>query len=174
MQDDVGREAGGEQVAGQDQVDVELEAGVVEDDVDAALLIAGFLGSEQQIEGGGEVVDEDVLLGCLPRLGALELLDVLVGQVGEEGQVGRVAPEADLAHLHEEDLFGLLVDWAVLSGFGLADLGDQVLVTGGQLEDGRARGPEGLDLLAGEDVVVLPVRREAEGGAYPSMLEKVV
>lgn len=46
-----------------------------------------------------------------------------------------------------------------------AELGDQILVAGGELEDGGAGGAEGLYLLAGEDVVVLPVVGELEEGA---------
>lgn len=46
-----------------------------------------------------------------------------------------------------------------------AELGDEVLVAGGELDDGGAGGAEGLDLLAGEDVVVLPVGGEGEGSA---------
>lgn len=108
-EDDVGGEPGGEEVPREDEVDEELEAGVIEDDVDAAMGLAAGGGLEvfEGGEGVGEVVDDDVGLGGFAGLRALQLLDVVVGKVREEGEVGRVAPEADLAHFVEEEGFGL-------------------------------------------------------------------
>lgn len=54
-----------------------------------------------------QVVDEDVLLGGLARLGALQLLDVGVGERRQQRQVRRVAPEADLGDLGEDERCGL-------------------------------------------------------------------
>lgn len=166
-QDDLGGEARRQQVAGEDEVDVQLEARVVEDEVDAARLLPLGLGLLEQLVGLRQVVDEDVLLGGLAGLAALQLLDVLVGHVGEQGQVGGVAPQADLEDLGEEQLLGGLVLGGGLVG---AHLADEVLVAGGELEDGAARGAERVHLLAVEDVVVLPVLGGGEEGADASSL----
>lgn len=161
VEDDVGGEAGGQQVAGEDEVDVELEAGVVEDDVDPAFGLALGLGLLEGVKGAGEVVDQDVLLGGLAGLGALELLDVLVGQGGEEGQVGGVAPEADLAHFGEEEPLSVFVVGDLLVG---PEVLDEFFVSRGEFEDGWPGRAESVDLLAVKDVVVLPVCRLAEEG----------
>lgn len=44
------------------------------------------------------------------------------------------------------------------------ELGHQVLVSGGELEDGGAGGAEGGGFLAGEYIVVFPVAGQGEGG----------
>lgn len=140
VEDDSGCEAGGEEVAGEDEVDEELEAGVVEDDVDAAILIlAVTAGLVQDVEGGVEVVDEDILLRGLAGFRALELLDVFVGEGGEEGEVSGIAPEADLAHLGKEDAVGLLDLLRGLALRALACFLGQFLVSCGEFEDGGAR-----------------------------------
>ena len=162
-QDNLGGQAGGEQESGQDEVDVELEAGVVEDKVDATLRLALIASLLEQLVGLREVVDENVLLSLLAGLGTLQLLDVLVGHVGEERKVGGVAPEANLKHLGEKCLLGLNVVGGIL--IGLERL-DKLPVARGQLENSLARGAEGVDLLAGKDVITLPVLGEAEEGAY--------
>ena len=106
VEDDVGREAGFQQVAGEDEVDEELEAGVVEHDVDAAVFLAAALGVLQHLESRGEVVCDDLVLVRLARLGALEFLHLFEAEVHEQGEVGGVAPEADFAHFDEEGFFG--------------------------------------------------------------------
>lgn len=166
VEDDGGCEAGGEEVAGEDEVDEELEAGVVEDDVDAAVLVlAVATGLVQDVEGGVEVIDEDVLLRGLAGFGTLELLDVFVGEGSEEGEVGGVTPEADLAHLGEEDTVGLLDLLWGLAVCALTGLLGQFLVSCGEFEDGGPGGLEGGHLLAGEHVIALPVLGEGEEGA---------
>lgn len=166
MQHDERREPGREEVPGEDEVDVELEARVVEDDIHPPLFLTLALRLFENRVGGAEVVDQDVLLGRLPRLGPLQLLDVFVRQAREEREVGRVSPETDLAHLGKQQPLRLVVVVArpVLVGFHLHD---EILVARRELEDGGARGAEGVDLLAGEDVVALPVCREAERRAHP-------
>lgn len=98
-----------QKVPRKDEVDEELEAGVVQHDVHAPLaVLPGLARITQNVVGGVRVVDDDVLLRGLARLRALQLLDVLVGEIGEERQVSGVAPKADLAHLREQYPLGLL------------------------------------------------------------------
>lgn len=125
VQDDVGRQAGGQKVSSENEVDVELESGVVEHDIDAALSLALGLGLLQELVDGGEVVDNNVLLGRLAGLGALQLLNVFVRQARQERQVGGVTPEADFAHFGEEQLLGGLVLGGALV---LVELLDELLV----------------------------------------------
>ena len=47
---------------------------------------------------------------------------------------------------------------------------NKLLVLGSQFQDGGARGFEGGELLAGEDVVIAPVVGEGKGRAYASIL----
>lgn len=89
----------------------------------------------------------------------MQFLDVIVCQTREQGEISRVTPEADLAHLHEQDLFCLLVDTVVLV---VPHLCNEVLVSVGQLDDSWPRGAECLDLEARKDIVVLPVLGQAE------------
>lgn len=166
MQDDVCCQTGGEEVTSEDEVNVQLESSVVEDDVDAALSLALGLGLLQQLVHSGEVVGDDVLLRSLAGLGALQLLDVLVRQARQQGQVSRVAPQANLAHLSEEKLLGGLVVGGALVA---TDLLDNILVLGGKLDDCGARRAEGADLLAGEDIVALPVSGLGKVGADASV-----
>lgn len=49
-----------------------------------------------------------------------------------------------------------------------ADLLDDVGVSGGKLYDGVARGSESISLLAGEEIVALPVVGQGEEGAEAS------
>lgn len=170
MQHDERREPRREEVPGEDEVDVELEARIVEDDIHPALPLPLAPRLLQNRVGGSEVVDQDVLLGGLPRLGSLQLLDVLVRQAREQREVSRVAPETDLAHLGEQQPLGLVMLVVVAAprpALVSLHLRDDILVARRELEDGGARGAEGVDLLPGEDVVALPVRREAEGRAEP-------
>ncbi len=121
VQDDAGREPSGQEVRGEEQVDEELEAGVVEDDVDAAVAGGGALrgGGGEDVVGGGQVVGEDGAFGGFAGGGGLECLDVGVGQGGQEGEVGGVAPEADFGHFEEEGLCGLGgVGWGAGGGGG--------------------------------------------------------
>ena len=67
MEDDGCSETRSDEVPGEDEVDEELEAGVVEDNVYAAVFLAGFLCSSQDAEGLVKVVDEDVFLRVLAR-----------------------------------------------------------------------------------------------------------
>lgn len=136
VEDHDGGESRREEITRQDEVHVELETGVVQDDVHPPLLFAFLLGLEEQIVCGGEVVDKDVLFRCLASLGALQFLDILVGQAGQEGEVGGVAPEADLAHFHEQEPIRFLV--GSLS-FVILQFLDQVLVSSGELEHRRSR-----------------------------------
>jgi hypothetical protein len=155
-----GSQTGGDEVAGEDEVDEEFEAGVVQDDVDAALFFALFLRRSEHFERLGQVVDEDVLLAVLARLRALQLLDVLVAQVGQQREVRRVAPQTDLAHFGEEHLLGvfeLLLRLCAFHAALLCELGDDVAVARGELEDGGARRLERRHLLAREDVIRLPL-----------------
>jgi hypothetical protein len=154
-----------EKVASQDQVDVELEAGIIEDKVYTALLLAFCLGLLKQGKGFGKVVHEDVLFGGLSSLAALQLLNVLVGHVGKQRQVSRIAPQADLAHLGEQDLFSLGVMCNILIS---ADLLDDVCVSGGELYDRVTRGSESVSLLAGKEIVALPVVCQGEEGVEAS------
>lgn len=165
MQHDERREPGREQVPGEDEVDVELEARIVEDDVHPPLRLALALRLVEKGVGGAEVVDQDVLLGRLPRLGPLQLLDVFVRQARKQREVGGVAPETDLAHLGEQQPPRLLVVVVARPALVGLHLHDEILVARRELEDGGARGAERVYLLPGEDVVALPVRREAEGRA---------
>ncbi|KFY69266.1 hypothetical protein V498_10503 [Pseudogymnoascus sp. VKM F-4517 (FW-2822)] len=96
------REPGREQVPGQQQVGEQLEARVVEDDVDGAVAARGLRGEEHVVRAA-QVVDEDVLLGGLARLGALQLLDVGVRERRQQREVRRVAPQADLGDLGEDE-----------------------------------------------------------------------
>lgn len=161
-EDDLSSKARGKQETGQDKVDVELKASIVEDKVDAALLLAIVTGLLERVVDGGEVVDENVLLGGLAGLAALHLLDILVCHVGEEREVSGIAPEADFEHFGKEDLFGFNVLGGILA---LAQVSDKLLVAGSKLDDGTARGAEGVHLLAEEDIIVLPVLGHAEEGA---------
>ena len=127
VQDNGGREVRREQVSGENQIDEELEAGVVEHNVDSAVLVLTgrvvFRGAEDLIRGG-EVVGQDVFLRRLARRGALEFLDVFVGEGGQEGEVGGVAPEAYLGHFGEDGFLGVCeVIGSFGTGFGII-LGD--------------------------------------------------
>lgn len=51
-----------------------------------------------------------------------------------------------------------------------AKLLDELAIFLGQLEDGGSRGPEGVDLLARKDIVVLPMLCRQEEGAEASSL----
>lgn len=118
VQDDGGCQVGRQQVGGEDQVDVELEAGVVECDVDSPVLcLASWVvfGGVEDLVSGGEVVGQDVLFRRLAGGGALKFLDVFVGEGCQEGEVGCVAPEADLGHFDEQGPLGLC---EFLGGFG--------------------------------------------------------
>ena len=130
-------------------------------------LLALVPGFGKHLIRGWQVVDEDVLLRSLPCLGALQFLDILVCEVRQQRQIGRIAPQADLAHLHEQQLLRLGVCRLALA---FLELLDQILVPCSQLDDGWTRRAEGLDLLAGEDVVALPVGREGKVGADASIL----
>lgn len=154
-----------EEETSQDQIDVELETGIIEDKVYTALFLALCLGLLEQSVRFGKVVDEDILLGGLSGLTALQLLNVLVGHVGKQRQVSRVTPQADLAHLGEQDLFGLRVMCHILIS---ANLLDDVCISGGKLYDSVTRGSESISLLAGEEIVALPVVGQGEEGAKTS------
>lgn len=156
-------QARGQQEAAENEVDPELEAGIVEDKVDAALGLAGGAGRAQRVVHRGQVVGDDVLLGRLARGAALHLLNVLVRHVGEQGQVSGVAPEADLEHFSKERLFGVEVVRGFLAFF---ELGDEFLVAGREFQDGVARGAERVHLLAVKEIVLLPVLGGGEKGAY--------
>src|SRR5512140_548781 len=65
MKDDYSGKARREQEAGQDEIDVELEAGIVQDDVDPSILLTAYPGRPEHPVRGEEVVDEHVLLRCL-------------------------------------------------------------------------------------------------------------
>lgn len=98
-----------QKVTRKDEIDEELEAGVVQHDVHAPLaVLPGLARITQNVVGGVRVVDNDVLLRGLARLRTLQLLDVLVGEIGEERQVSGIAPKADLAHLCKQYPLGLL------------------------------------------------------------------
>lgn len=163
-EDDLGSGAGGQEVSGEDEIDVQLETGVVEHEVDATLGLALVAGLLEDLVSLRKVVDQDVLLSPLTGLSTLQLLNILVGQVSEERQVSGVSPKTYLEHLGEQQLLGLDVVSLVLVSLELLD---ELLVLGGQLDDSLARGAEGVELLAGKDVVVLPVGGQAEEGAYP-------
>jgi hypothetical protein len=83
VKDNVGGKASVEKVTCQDQVYVELEAGVIKDKVYAALLLAFCLSLLEQSKGLGKIVGEDVLLSGLSSLAALQLLNIIVGHVGK-------------------------------------------------------------------------------------------
>lgn len=176
VEHDGGGEPRGEEVAGEDEVDEELEAGVVEDDVDAAVGgLVGVAGGVEHVKGGVQVVDENVLLRSLARLRALQLLDVLVGQRRQERQVRGVAPEADLAHLREENavrLLDLLGRLAVRGAPRLLCFLRELLVPRGELEHRRTRRLERGHLLPGEHVVALPVLGHGEEGAHAPVCGK--
>jgi hypothetical protein len=106
VEDDVRGEARFQEVAGENEVDVQLEAGVVEHDVDAAVLLSAALGFFEHAESGVEVVRDDFLLVGFAGLGALQLLDLFEAKVHEEGEVGGVTPKANFAHFDEEGFFG--------------------------------------------------------------------
>jgi len=109
MEDDGRGEVCRQEVAGEDEVDEELEARVVEDDVDPPLAVLPLLARvAQHIEGSCHVVDDDVVLRSLARLRALQLLDILVREGRQKGQVRGITPQADLAHLIEEQSLRLL------------------------------------------------------------------
>lgn len=71
VENDVSSKAGFEKVACEHEIDIELEAGVVEDDIDAAVFLATALGFLEHAESGVEVVGDDLLLVCFARVGAL-------------------------------------------------------------------------------------------------------
>lgn len=141
-EDDVSSEAGLEQVSGEHKVNEELEASVVEDDIDAAVFLATELGFLEHAESSREVVGDDLVLVGFAGLGALELLHFFETEVHQQGEIGGVAPKADLAHLDEECLLGL---GAVFLGevrqcrvVGLQGL-EYVVVVVGQLDHTGAR-----------------------------------
>lgn len=161
-EDNLSSQVRSEEEASEDKIDVELEASVVEDKVNAALGLASIASLLESLVGNGEVVDENVLLGLLTSLASLELLDIFVGQVGQQRQVSGVTPEADLEHFVEEDLLGLGVVGSLVVALELLD---ELLVAGGKLNDSIAGGAESVQLLAGEDVIALPVLGQGEEGA---------
>lgn len=161
----MGGKASVEKEASQNQVDVELEAGIIEDKVYTALLLAFCLGLLEQSKGLGKIVNEDVLFSGLSSLAALQLLDVVVGHVGKQRQISRIAPQADLAHLGEQNLFSLGIMCNILIR---ADLIDNVCISGGKLYDSVTRGSESISLLAGKEIVALPVLGQGEEGAKAS------
>lgn len=77
---------------GKDKVGVELETGVVKNEVDAAALEV-----DNELRELIEVVAENVLLGGskVVTTSRLKGLDVVLGHVNEQRQVGRVAPQTD-------------------------------------------------------------------------------
>jgi hypothetical protein len=100
--DDLSGQTRRKQEAGQDEIDVKLEPGVVEDNVNAAFLLPLIASLLEKGICFGEVVDQDVLLSRLAGLASLELLNILVGEVGEQRQISGITPEADLKHLRKE------------------------------------------------------------------------
>jgi len=151
-----------QQVPGEHEVDEQLEAGVVEDEVDAAVGRAASLRREQRGEGSAQVVDEDVLLTGFARGRALQPLDVGERDARQQAEVRRVAPQAHLAHLDEQ----LLLRGGQLRSAlrrrakrprRLLQRCRDGLVACCQLQHAGARLPEGGDLLPREEVVCLPV-----------------
>jgi len=92
VEDDLVADPALDEPVGVDHVAVELEAGIVENKVNSAVLDLEHVLGEL-----GEVVAENILLGCgkVVTASRLELLDVLLGHVDEQGKVGRVTPQAD-------------------------------------------------------------------------------
>lgn len=157
--DNLGSQASGKQETSEDEIYIQLKAGIVKHKVDTALSLAVGTGLLEDLVGGRQIVGEDVVLGLLAGLAALELLDILVGHVGQQREISGVAPEANLKELAEEKLLSSFIR------LGCLGLLDELAVARGELEDGIARGAESVDLLAGKQVVALPVCAEREEGA---------
>jgi hypothetical protein len=99
----------GDEPVGKNKVGEELEAGVIEHDVDARALER-----REMIPGGGQVVVDDPVT-AIAGVVTLEGFDVGVGEAGEEGEVARgVAPELGLDEVEEGGVADLVV---VLLGF---------------------------------------------------------
>ncbi len=140
---------------GVDAVTVQLETGIVKDEIDTATLHVG-----NELPETVEVVTENVLFGSgkVFTSRGLEVLDVIFGHVDEERQVGSVTPEADLGEFVEEKLASL--ELFVLGSAFL--VGERFGETGGKLKDGRVGARESIALLSEKDIVVLPVLGDTE------------
>ena len=102
MEDDCRRKARREKVPGEDKVNKQLETRVIEHDIHPPFLVLLFLLCLlKDIECSVHIVDEDVLLCCFTSMGALQLLEVLVGKRSQQGQVCRISPQTDLTHLRK-------------------------------------------------------------------------
>lgn len=97
VEDDLFRQSTLDQIVGVDAIAIELESGVIQDEIDAT---AGL--SAQRGDGFPElfeIVSEDVLFsgGEMFTTGGLEISDVFLGHVNEEGEIGGVAPTSKLS-----------------------------------------------------------------------------
>ncbi len=89
---DLCSQASSQKVASENEVDEELEASVVKDNVHPPFILACLLRFLQDLVRGREVIDQYVVFGFLPRIGTLQLLYIFVGQRCQERKVRSIAP----------------------------------------------------------------------------------
>lgn len=161
VQDDVLGELGVKQEEDEGQIGVELESGVIENDVNSRTIVLLGVGI-QNVPSLLNVVDENLLLVLLSDISTLELLDLVQRHGGQQRQISGVTPERDIGELLEELLEGGLIrDTAELLG--------KSLVSDGELGDTGRRSLEGILLLSAEDVVRLPVLGSVKVGLQLSV-----